>query len=72
MTGRSSTRRTGLCLLALLLSCLSSGVFVVGEPEPIPSELLYTKSFINNAENLVSQSAYLVFRDKFVSSLSYL
>ncbi|KOX79314.1 hypothetical protein WN51_09116 [Melipona quadrifasciata] len=55
MTGRSSTRRTDLCLLALLLSCLSSGVFVVGEPEPepIPSELLYSKSFINNAENLV-------------------
>ncbi|CAD1468273.1 unnamed protein product, partial [Heterotrigona itama] len=53
MTGRSSTRRTGLCLLALLLSCLSSGVLVVGEPEPIPSELLYSKSFINNAENLI-------------------
>ncbi|XP_043513939.1 uncharacterized protein LOC122530741 [Frieseomelitta varia] len=53
MTGRSSTRRTGLCLLALLLSCLSSGGFVVGEPEPIPSELLYSKSFINNAENLI-------------------
>ncbi|KAK1124683.1 hypothetical protein K0M31_006051 [Melipona bicolor] len=53
MTGRSSTRRTGLCLLALLLSCLSSDVFVVGEPEPIPSELLYSKSFINNAENLI-------------------
>ena len=53
MTGRSSTKRTGLCLLALLLSCLSNDVFVVGEPEPIPSELLYSKNFINNAENLI-------------------
>ncbi|XP_050579705.1 uncharacterized protein LOC126917160 [Bombus affinis] len=50
MTGRSSTKRTGLCLLALLLSCLEN---VVGEPEPIPSELLYSKNFINNAENLI-------------------
>ncbi|XP_017764799.1 PREDICTED: uncharacterized protein LOC108554137 [Eufriesea mexicana] len=52
MTGRSSTKRTGLCLLALLLSCLSSDVFVVGEPEPLPSELLYNKNFLN-AENLI-------------------
>ncbi|XP_076756809.1 uncharacterized protein LOC143426942 [Xylocopa sonorina] len=50
MTGRSSTKRTGLCLLALLLSCLSSDKYsVVAEPEPIPSELFYIK----NAENLL-------------------
>ncbi|CAK9815343.1 hypothetical protein ANTPLA_LOCUS8617 [Anthophora plagiata] len=54
MTGRFSAKRTSLCLLALLLSCLSSdNVLVVGEPEPIPSELLYSESFINNAENLI-------------------
>lgn len=55
MTGRSSAKRTSLCLLALLF-CLSGDnlLLVVGEPEPIPSELLYSESFINNAENLVS------------------
>ncbi|CAL7941001.1 unnamed protein product [Xylocopa violacea] len=54
MTGRSSTKRTGLCLLALLLSCLSSDkCSVVGEPEPIPSELIYSKDIIKNAENLL-------------------
>ncbi|KOC62536.1 hypothetical protein WH47_04197 [Habropoda laboriosa] len=54
MTGSSSVKRTSLCLLALLLSCLSSGnILVVGEPEPIPSELLYSERFIKNAENLI-------------------
>ncbi|XP_076243747.1 uncharacterized protein LOC143184985 [Calliopsis andreniformis] len=54
MTGRSSLRRTGLCLLALLLCSLSSDRnLVVGEPEPVPSELFYRESFINNAENLI-------------------
>ena len=47
-------KRTGFCLLALLLAGLfSDNVLVVGEPEPIPSELLYSDSFIKNAENLI-------------------
>ncbi|XP_031835667.1 uncharacterized protein LOC116428328 [Nomia melanderi] len=54
MTGRSSAKRTGLCLLTLLLFCLSNGnVLVVGDPGPIPSELLYSEAFLNNAENLI-------------------
>lgn len=54
MTGRSSAKRTGLCLLALFFCFSSDNVFVVGEPEPFPAELLYSESFVNNAENLVS------------------
>ena len=54
MTGRCCLKRTGFCLLALLLAGLfSDNVLVVGEPEPIPSELLYSDSFIKNAENLI-------------------
>lgn len=55
MTGRCCLKRTGFCLLALLLAGLfSDDVLVAGEPEPIPSELLYTDSLIKTAENLVS------------------
>ena len=54
MTGRCCLKRTGFCLLALLLAGLfSDNVLVVAEPEPIPSELLYSDSFIKNAENLM-------------------
>ncbi|XP_054015894.1 uncharacterized protein LOC128896554 [Hylaeus anthracinus] len=54
MTGRSSTKRTGLCLLALLLCCFTSdNLFVAAEPEPIPAELHYSDNFINNAENFI-------------------
>ncbi|XP_043252500.1 uncharacterized protein LOC122397412 [Colletes gigas] len=48
MTARPSAKRTGLCLLTLLLSCFYSGnVLVAGEPEPIPSELLDTDDSFN-------------------------
>ena len=54
MTGRCCLKRMGFCLLALLLAGLFSGnVLVAGEPEPIPSELLYSDSLIKNAENLM-------------------
>ncbi|XP_076670920.1 uncharacterized protein LOC143370132 [Andrena cerasifolii] len=54
MTGRCCLKPTGFCLLALLLAGLfSDNVVVVGEPEPIPSERLYSDSFIKNAENFI-------------------
>ncbi|XP_029050196.1 uncharacterized protein LOC114879445 isoform X1 [Osmia bicornis bicornis] len=54
MRGRSSAKRTSLCLLALLF-CLSGDnlLLVVGEPEPIPSELFYSESLINKAEKFI-------------------
>ncbi|KAG7205219.1 hypothetical protein KM043_018304 [Ampulex compressa] len=52
MTGRCSVTRTSLCLVALLLSCLSgSNLFVAGAPEPIPPE--YNDNFSDYAENLL-------------------
>ncbi|XP_076647449.1 uncharacterized protein LOC143356024 [Halictus rubicundus] len=58
MTGRSSTKRTGLCLLALLLFCLSNDkILVVGERGPMPSELLYnSEAFLKSAENYIMLS----------------
>ena len=54
MTGRRCLKRTGFCLLALLLAGLfSDNALVVGEPEPLPSELLYSDSLIKNTENLI-------------------
>ncbi|KZC14851.1 hypothetical protein WN55_07428 [Dufourea novaeangliae] len=54
MTGRSSAKRTGLCLLALLLFCLANdNVRVVGDPIRIPPELVYRDAFINNPEDLI-------------------
>ncbi|XP_076290406.1 uncharacterized protein LOC143213926 [Lasioglossum baleicum] len=55
MTGRSNTKRTGLCLLALILFCLSNdNILVVAEMGPMPSELLYnSEAFLKNAENYI-------------------
>lgn len=52
MTGRSRSTRTGLCLLALLLSCISARLArVTAEPEPIPAEFLFRDTYVNNADN---------------------
>ncbi|XP_078046177.1 uncharacterized protein LOC144474786 [Augochlora pura] len=55
MTGRSSAKRTGLCLLALLLFCLcNDDVMVAAQIDPIPPELLYdSEAFLKNTENYI-------------------
>ncbi|XP_033342818.1 uncharacterized protein LOC117229959 [Megalopta genalis] len=55
MTGRSSAKPTGLCLLALLLFCICKrDVMVAAQIGPIPSELLYdSEAFLKNTENYI-------------------
>ncbi|XP_043270540.1 uncharacterized protein CNMa [Venturia canescens] len=53
MRGRLVVRFSGLWLLAIVLSCSPFNYLVEAEPEPVPPSLIYSDSYVDDAESFL-------------------